>query len=454
MPEECFIREGEFIIQEKYFRDVIELRSCYKFLRAGPTKQVVYTPEISRVAIVTCGGLCPGLNVVIKSIVHVLEYEYGIKEIWGIKWGFRGFYEDFPKHWVELSSQSVKDIHGIGGTVLGSSRGGFDAEKMIAALVEKNITQLYVIGGDGTHRGLHALTEKMREKNIRISICGIPKTIDNDIPLIDKSFGFDTAVQESIKFINSAETEAESAENGIGIVRLMGRYCGFIAVAASLASRNVNICLIPETYFQLYGENGVYERIIERAKVRGHCLIVIAEGAEDGLIDSDKKIMRESLGIKENRFDESGNVKNVDLAKFMVADLAKYGKDRHGMNLTIKYLNPTYAIRTTPANASDADLCHRLAHTAVHSVQAGYTDFSIGMVRNYPALIPVELLINQGQRQLKRRDPEWQRLIQSTGQPNFLNKSNMLDYLAKEKQRDIAAKEKYVCTKLEILNKN
>jgi 6-phosphofructokinase 1 len=239
-------------------------------------------------------------------------------------------------------------------------------------------------------------------------------------------------VQESIKFIDSAKVEAESAENGIGIVRLMGRYCGYIATYASLASRDVNICLIPECYFQLYGKDGVYERIILRAKERGHCVVVVAEGAEDGLIEEDKKLMRESLGIKSDRFDDSGNIKNVDLAKFMVSDLGKYGKQHHNMNLTIKYLNPTYAIRTTPSNGSETDLCHRLAHTAVHCVQAGYTDFSVGQVRNYPVMIPLTLLINQSTRMLKRQDHEWQRLIASTGQPNFLDKQNMIKYLAKE----------------------
>ena len=184
-----------------------------------------------------------------------------------------------------------------------------------------------------------------------------------------------------------------SAENGVGIIRLMGRYCGYIATYAALASRDVNICLIPEVHFQLYGTSGVYERIIERAKTKGHCVIVIAEGAEDGLIDEDKALMREKLGIKEDFYDESGNLKNVDLAKFMVSDLAKYGKEHHNIPLTIKYLNPTYAIRTTPANAADNDLCHKLAHTAVHSMQAGFTDFSIGIVRNYPVMIPLDILI-------------------------------------------------------------
>lgn len=323
---------------------------------------------------------------------------------------------------------------------------------MVDALHKKGITQLYVIGGDGTHRGMNLLQEALRAKNIRISICGIPKTIDNDIPFIDKSFGFTTAVQEAIQFIDSARVEAESAENGVGIIRLMGRYCGYIAVYASLASRDVNVCLIPEVYFQLYGERGVYDHIIARAKTKGHCVVVIAEGAEEGLIEEDRLKMRLSMGITENIYDESGNLKNVDLAKFIVGDLAVYAKERHQISLTIKYLNPTYAIRTTPANGADTDICHKLAHSAVHGVMAGYTDFSLGIVRNCPAMIPLDLLIKQNPRQLKRKDSEWQRLVQSTGQPNFLDKHNTPVYMLKEKNRDIERKNKYLKIKCEFLD--
>lgn len=178
----------------------------------------------------------------------------------------------------------------------------------------------------------------------------------------------------------------------------MGRYCGYIAVLASLASRDVNVCLIPEVFFQLYGPDGVYERVIDRATKRGHCVVVVAEGAEDGLIDEDREIMRQELGVKDNITDESGNKKSLDLAKFMVKDLAAYAKKTRKVSLTIKYLNPTYAIRATPANGGDADLCHRLGYTGVHSTQAGYTDFSVGLVRNYPVLIPIPLLISQSSR--------------------------------------------------------
>ena len=342
-------------MQEKYFQSVAELHSSYKFLRAGTYEQVVFKPEEIKAAIVTCGGLCPGLNVVIKSLVECLSFEYGATEIWGIKWGYRGFYEK-DEYWTPLTPENVKGIQNEGGTILGSSRGGFDGPKMIKALKDRGINQLYVIGGDGTHRGINALQTMIRETepNYRLSICGIPKTIDNDVPLIDRSFGFQTAVQESIKFIDSAMIEAESAELGIGVIRLMGRYCGYISCHASLASRDVNVCLIPEVYFQLYGEAGVYDWIIKRAKRRNHCVVVIAEGAEEGLIDEDRQRMRDYFGIKENKKDESGNVKSLDLAEFVVNDLKSYAKKHHsGLSLTIKYLNPTYAIRTAPANSAD-----------------------------------------------------------------------------------------------------
>lgn len=175
-----------------------ELHSSYKFLRAGTYEEVVFKSGEIKAAIVTCGGLCPGLNVVIKSLVECLSFEYGAKEIWGIKWGYRGFYEkdhtknDKADYWIPLTPENVKGIQNKGGTILGSSRGGFDGPKMIQALKARGINQLYVIGGDGTHRGINALLELLRksEPNYKLSVCGIPKTIDNDVPLIDRSFGF------------------------------------------------------------------------------------------------------------------------------------------------------------------------------------------------------------------------------------------------------------------------
>jgi 6-phosphofructokinase 1 len=212
-----------------------------------------------------------------------------------------------------------------------------------------------------------------------------------------------------VKFIDSANVESEAAEYGVGIVKLMGRYCGYIAVASSLASRDVNICLIPEVHFQLEGEDGVYEAIIERAKVKGHCVIVVAEGAEDGMIPEERERMREKLGIGKDdvRKDESGNVKNVDIGAYIKGDLAKYASEKHNIKLTVKYLDPMYAIRTVPANCDDTVLCSRLGTVAVHGILGGFTDFSVGLVRDEPVMIPVDILVEAGSKKMKRKDYEW-----------------------------------------------
>lgn len=297
---------------------------------------------------------------------------------------------------------------------------------------------LFLIGGDGTHRGVRVLQEALRAKNIRVSLCTIPVTIDNDLPLVDRSFGFATAVEESMKFVDSAVVESGAAENGVGIIRLQGRHCGFFAVQATLASRDVNICLIPEVHFQLTGAHGAYERIIERATKSGHCVVVVAEGAEQGMVDEERAEMRRVLGVEGDERDASGNIKSVDLADYMVKDLGRYAKEKKGTALTIKYLNPTCALRTTPANGADNDLCHKLSHAAVHCVMAGYTDFCIGLVRDTPVMMPLSLLCAQEPRRFKRSDPEWQRLIASTGQPNFLDQANTQEYIYKrEKELDL-----------------
>lgn len=249
------------------------------FMKAGPRLHIAFKPEDVKVAIVTCGGLCPGLNVVIREIVMSLYYNYGVKTIYGIKWGYAGFYEDNYKHWIPLTPKEVTDIHTQGGTILGSSRGGFDADKILNACVAKGINMIFGIGGDGTHRGIAALSEEIRARKLKIVLGGVPKTIDNDIPLIDRSFGFQSAVEEAVKAISAANVEANCVPNGIGLIKLFGRSCGFIAMEATMASRDVNICLIPEAKFNLYGEKGLLNFIFKRLKLKGHCVIVVAEGA-------------------------------------------------------------------------------------------------------------------------------------------------------------------------------
>jgi len=276
------------------------------FMKAGPRLHVAFKPEEVQVAIVTCGGLCPGLNVVIRELVMCLYYNYGVKTIYGIKWGYEGFYSEDHKYWIPLTPNTVTDIHNQGGTILGSSRGGFHAEKIVDALVEKGINMVFGIGGDGTHRGIAALNAEIRKRNLKIVLGGIPKTIDNDIPLIDRSFGFESAIEEAVKAISSANVEANCVPNGIGLVKLFGRYCGFIAMEATLASRDVNICLIPEAKFNLHGEKGLLNFIFKRLKIKHHCVIVVAEGAGK-LINKLGSSVNDLKISDTGKFDKSGN---------------------------------------------------------------------------------------------------------------------------------------------------
>ncbi|KAL5161723.1 ATP-dependent 6-phosphofructokinase 3 [Glycine soja] len=266
------------------------------FRRAGPRQKVYFEADEVQAAIVTCGGLCPGLNTVIRELVCGLHHMYGVKRVLGINGGYRGFY---ARNTITLTPKSVNDIHKRGGTVLGTSRGGHDTKKIVDSIQDRGINQVYIIGGDGTQKGASAIFEEVRRRGLKVSVVGIPKTIDNDIPVIDKSFGFDTAVEEAQRAINAAHVEAESVENGIGVVKLMGRNSGFIAMYATLASRDVDCCLIPESPFYLEGPGGLYEYIEKRLKENGHMVIVIAEGAGQELVSESVQSM--------SKQDASGN---------------------------------------------------------------------------------------------------------------------------------------------------
>lgn len=230
MPRDAFIQDDCFVTSSPEYESYWDVAQSVKFIKAGPRADIISNPTDTKVCIVTCGGLCPGLNVVIRELFMCLHYNYEVKEVYGIKWGYKGFYTDVEQNWIPLTPDVVKNIHKEGGTILGSSRGGFDADKIIDSLLERKITQVFVIGGDGTHRGINELQKKVIERKAVISFIGIPKTIDNDIPLIDFSFGFHTSVEVAAKMIDAALVEAKSVMNGVGLVKLMGRYSGFIAM--------------------------------------------------------------------------------------------------------------------------------------------------------------------------------------------------------------------------------
>ncbi|KAL3684843.1 hypothetical protein R1sor_002865 [Riccia sorocarpa] len=387
--------------------------------RAGPRAQIYFNPVQVKAAIVTCGGLCPGLNDVIRQVVLTLDL-YGVKEILGIQYGFKGFVD--PKYppvavislsllfWEKYSTRRlnrklVSRVHMDGGSFLGVSRGTPDLNDIVDRLQDWGVNFFFVIGGNGSHAGAHEIYKRCMERKMKIAVVGIPKTIDNDLQLMDKTFGFDTSVEEAQRAINAAFVEASSAYNGIGIVKLMGRQSGFIAMYATLASGQVDIVLIPEVSFILEGENGVYNYMKKRLDKNGLCVVVIAEGAGQDLLES-------SGGL-----DASGNPILGDIGKWFYTQVKSYfGKIK--MSVDVKYIDPTYMIRARPCNSSDHIFCSILGQNAVHGAFAGYTDMTIGLVNTHYVFLPIPKVIETA----RKVDPNsimWHRTVSATGQPEF-----------------------------------
>ncbi|KAJ0977440.1 hypothetical protein J5N97_012914 [Dioscorea zingiberensis] len=380
------------------------------FRRAGPRQKVYFESDEVHACIVTCGGLCPGLNTVIREIVCGLAHMYGVTKILGIEGGYRGFY---ARNTVTLTPKSVNDIHKRGGTILGTSRGGHDTSKIVDSIQDRGINQVYILGGDGTQKGASVIFEEIQRRGLKVAVAGVPKAIDNDICLvIDKSFGFDTAVEEAQRAINAAHVEAGSVENGIGMVKLMGRYSGFIAMYATLASRDVDCCLIPESPFYLEGKGGLFEFVEKRLKENGHMVIVVAEGAGQELIAESMRSM--------DHEDASGNKLLLDVGLWLSQRIKDHFACKGKMPINLKYIDPTYMIRAIPANASDNVYCTLLAHSAIHGAMAGYTGFTVGPVNGRHAYIPF-YRITETQNKVVITDRMWARLLSSTNQPSFLS---------------------------------
>ncbi|RVW79252.1 ATP-dependent 6-phosphofructokinase 3 [Vitis vinifera] len=432
-------RNPAYSVVKQYFVNVDDSVAqkivCHKnsprgthFRRAGPRQKVYFESDEVHACIVTCGGLCPGLNTVIREIVCGLSHMYGVTRILGIddylhqiyfvfqflsptsqlgiinennlplqQGGYKGFYS---RNTIPLTPKVVNDIHKRGGTVLGTSRGGHDTSKIVDSIQDRGLIscncqgmqfpcmmlihfllmfQVYIIGGDGTQKGASVIFEEIRRRGLKVAVAGIPKTIDNDIPVIDKSFGFDTAVEEAQRAINAAHVESESIENGIGMVKLMGRYSGFIAMYATLASRDVDCCLIPESPFYLEGKGGLFEFIERRLKENGHMVIVMAEGAGQELLSESLLSMGQ---------DASGNNLLQDVGLWMSHRIKDHFARQGKIAINLKYIDPTYMIRAIPGNASDNVYCTLLAQSAVHGAMAGYTGFTIGIVNGRHAYIP------------------------------------------------------------------
>ncbi|MBA4188795.1 MAG: diphosphate--fructose-6-phosphate 1-phosphotransferase [Planctomycetaceae bacterium] len=373
------------------------------FEPAGPRRKIYFDPSKTRAGIVTCGGLCPGFNDVIRAIVMELHFLYGVKKIVGFCSGYQGFIAKHKRPVLELTPQSVSQINEHGGTILGSSRGQQDPVEMVDCLERMGINVLFVIGGDGTLRGAHAIAEEVANRGGKIAVVGIPKTIDNDINFIDQSFGFQTAFSEAAMVIRAAHVEAKAAPDGVGLVKLMGRHSGFIACYASLAHNDANFVLIPEVPFQLDGPNGFLNVLVRRVKASGHAVIVVAEGAGQDLMSAT------------NQTDASGNVRFGDIGVFLKHKISEAFLAA-GLEQNLKYFDPSYSIRSVKANSFDSVYCLRLAHNAVHAAMAGKTDVAVSRWHGRFVLLPIPLAV----RDRHCVDPNgdlWLSVLESTGQP-------------------------------------
>ncbi|MDR0383406.1 MAG: ATP-dependent 6-phosphofructokinase [Spirochaetaceae bacterium] len=427
-PITMSMKRGDFIANYVSDEDLIRLELDVKLgeqpaidrsmvlEKAGPREMIYFMPEHVHAGIVTCGGLCPGINDVIRAIVRCLWYHYRVRRITGISYGYKGFLPEYSHPTRELSLDFVDDIHKIGGTVLGTSRGGGqEVSKIVDAIEQLNLNILFTIGGDGTQRGSLDIADEIDRRHLKISCVGIPKTVDNDFSFIQKSFGFDTAVARAVEAVASAHMEAKSQSNGIGMVKVMGRESGFIAAHTALASHEVNFVLIPEVPFDLDGPNGFFEHLERRLRNRKHAVIIVAEGA-----------LQDKLA-KHSGKDASGNLKMVDVGTYLKQKIEDHFK-KIGMEITLKYIDPSYQVRSSVAVPVDSIYCDRLGNAAVHAAMAGKTKVVIGLVNNEFVHLPIKAAVSRR----SHVDPEsslWRDTLDATHQPILMtNASANVDF--------------------------
>lgn len=402
LPYGDMMEDNEIVFcLDREHTEELECPQTVLFEGAGPRRELYFDPGKTKCAIVTCGGLCPGLNDVIRAIVLEAHHAYGMPSVLGIRYGLEGFIPRYKHDVMELTPSSVEHIYQFGGTLLGSSRGPQSPEEIVDALERMNISILFIIGGDGSMKAASAIAQEIRNRNIRIAIIGIPKTIDNDINFVPQSFGFDTAVDKATEAIRCAHVESQGNPNGIGLVKLMGRESGFITAQSALALREANFVLIPEAPFQLLGEGGLLPALKKRLIDRAHAVIIVAEGAGQHLLQQ-----------CEAR-DASGNPVLGDIGALLKKEITDYFAG--DMPVNVKYIDPSYIIRSVPANANDRVYCGFLGQFAVHAAMAGKTEMVISKIMDRYVHVPLEL-VTRKRRRLNIRSSLWRAVLESTGQ--------------------------------------
>ncbi|AGT45241.1 ATP-dependent 6-phosphofructokinase [Treponema pedis] len=375
--------------------------------KAGPRQKIYFSPNYVHAAIASCGGICPGINDVIRAIVRCLRTRYGVKRISGIKFGYKGFISEYGFSPIPLTPEVVNGIHKTGGSFLGTSRGGGNrVTEIVDGIEQMNINMVFLIGGDGTQKGALEISREIERRKLKISVIGIPKTIDNDLSFIQKSFGFDTAIAKATESVSAANMEASSQINGIGLVKLMGRESGFIATHTAIASHEAHFVLIPEVPFALHGENGFLKHLENRLNETGYALIVAAEGAGQNLMQV------------EDETDASGNKKLADIGAFLKKEIAEYF-EKIKMHINIKYIDPSYQIRSAVTAPIDSIYCERLGNNAVHAAMAGKTRMLIGLVNNKFVHLPIEQIVSK-RNYVNPEGSLWRDALDATGQPTTM----------------------------------
>jgi 6-phosphofructokinase 1 len=374
---------------------------------AGPRERIFFDPARTTAGIVTCGGLCPGLNDIIRGLVMELTHRYGVTRVYGFRYGYEGLVPRYGQTPMVLKPDSLDAIHAFGGSILGTSRGPQDVPEMVSFLEEMEVDILFVVGGDGSLRGANEISLEVRRRGQLKSVIGIPKTIDNDIMYLDKSFGFETAFAEAVKAVACAHVESLGSRNGIGLVKLMGRDSGFIACFAALGGNVVNFVLIPEVRFDLEGPRGFLEALYYRVARRKHAVIVVAEGAGQHLMEGTSHTL-----------DASGNHRLGDIGMFLKEKIGAFFKERH-MECNLKYIDPSYTIRSVPASPQDNVYCSRLAQNAVHAAMAGKTGMLVGRWHGTFIHLPLEV-VTKGRRKVDPGGELWHSVLENTGQPSEL----------------------------------
>ena len=401
-------RIGNFVSDKTRVRHQVEIApgepvdADTYFEKAGPRQKIFFDPKQTRAAIVTCGGLCPGLNNVIRSAFLELHHNYGVREVLGIRHGFLGL-TDKGEPPLVLTPELVDHIHRDGGTILSSSRGQQEIGEMVDFLVQRGISVLLCVGGDGTQKGSHALAEEIARRQLPIAIVGVPKTVDNDVQYVRQTFGYYSALESARAILDGAHCESKGAPNGIGLVKLMGRDSGFIAAGAAVASQEVNFVLVPEVSLHLDGPKGFLAALHRRMVDRHHAVVVVAEGAGQDL-------MAQEAGL-----DKSGNRKKADVGIFLRDRIAAYFREK-GTEVNLKYIDPSYVIRSVPANSQDARLCDGYARHAVHAAMAGKTDLIVGDWYGAFVHVPIPLAV-ASRKKIDIESDLWHAVISATGQP-------------------------------------